>query len=129
MARSNAGRIVIVILRPRRRDLYKIRTILRWGASAKRCREGRALTPAEQSSLQLLIASKPGQIHGCCRVSCEWNGTRNQTAVITPVETEPWSPLPGLILQMGGLVEFLVVIDAENTARGRWGGSSSTDLG
>src|ERR1700758_2253603 len=99
MARSNAGRIVIVILRPRRRDLYKIRTILRWGASGKRCREGRALTPTEQSSLQLLIPRKPGQVHWTCRVGCKWNRTRNQSAVIAPVETEPRPPLPRLVLK------------------------------
>src|ERR1700739_4783313 len=49
VTRGDAGWIVIVILRARRR-YYQIRTILGWGASGERCREGRSFAPTEQSS-------------------------------------------------------------------------------
>ena len=43
------------------------------------------------------------------------SGTRNQSAVIAPVEPEPRRELASwdLVLQVGGLVELLVVVDAE----------------
>lgn len=120
VTRGDAGRIVIVIFRPRRRCLYKIRTILRWGARGKGCREGRALTPTEQSSLQLLIPSQAGQIHRSCRVGCKWNRTRHESAVVPPIEANPRPTLPGLILKVRRLIEFLVVINSEDAAgRGR----------
>ncbi len=37
----------------------------------------------------------------------------HQSAVVAPVEAEPWAALPGLILQVGRLVEFFVVVNAE----------------
>src|SRR5579862_1020176 len=56
-------------------------------------------------------------------------GAGDQAAVIAPVETNPGPALPGLILQMGGLVEFLVMIDPEGKAcRGGDGGSGAADL-
>jgi hypothetical protein len=119
VTRRYARRIAVVILRPRRRNLYMIRTILRWGASGKRCEECWALAPTEQSSLQVLIPSEPGQVHRSCRVGCEWNCTGNHAAIVPPIETNPRPSLAGLILQMGCLIELFVVINAENPAGGR----------
>ena len=125
MTRGDAGRIVIVILRPRRRDLYKIRTIKRRGARGKRCRECRTLAPTEQPSLQLLIPSEPGQVYWSRGVGCERNCTGHQSAVIPPIEANPRSTLPRLILEVRRLIEFLVMINSENAA-GRGGRSSGS---
>jgi hypothetical protein len=120
VTRSDPGRIVVVILRPRRRDLHKIRTVLRWGASGQRCREGRTLARTEQSSLQLLIPSESGQVYWSGSVACEWNCTRHDSAVVPPIETNPRPTLPRLILKVRRLIEFLVMINSENAAgRGR----------
>ena len=39
--------------------------------------------------------------------------TSHQSAVVSPVEPEPWTAMWKLILQVGGLIVFFVVIDAE----------------
>src|SRR5437016_2460283 len=114
MPRRNARRIVVVILRPRRRYLDKGRTILRWSAGGKRRRERRTLASTEQSSLQLLIPGKPGQVYWSCRISCERNCTGHQSAVVPPIDANPRPTLPRLVLQVGGLVELLVVVNSEN---------------
>ena len=44
-------------------------------------------------------------------------GPGHQAAVIAPVEAHPWAALPGLVLEVGGLVELLVVVDAEDSRR------------
>ena len=58
-SRGDALGIVVGVLRPRCRYLDQSRTILRWGTSGERCRECWVLAAAEQSSLKLLIRSKP----------------------------------------------------------------------
>src|SRR5208282_6166488 len=52
----------------------------------------------------------------------------DQTAVIPPVETSPRATLPGLILQVGCLVELFVVIDAEGEVGGGNRRACSADL-
>ena len=42
---------------------------------------------------------------------------RHQAAVIAPIETQPRPRFPGLVLQMSGLIEQLVVVDAEYGSR------------
>src|SRR6202035_5138065 len=56
------------------------------------------------------------------------NRTGHQTAVIPPVEAEPGAGLPSLVLHVGCLIEFLVVVDAKNSAGGRGSSTSSADL-
>ena len=41
--------------------------------------------------------------------------TRNQTAIMAPVEAQPRTPLPRLVLHMSGGVEYLVVIDSKHS--------------
>ena len=57
----------------------------------------------------------PGGIGGGLRaIAAEARSlASNQAAVVSPVETEPRTALPGLVLQVGRLIEFLVVVDAE----------------
>ena len=76
---------------------------------------------AEQSRLKLLIGAETGDIDNgvaACRAVCtvasrarRW--ASHQAAVISPVEANPWPRLPGLVLQVGGLVELFVVVNAE----------------
>src|ERR1700730_140785 len=99
--------------------------MLRWGASGKRCGECRALAPTEQSSLQLLIPSKPGQVYRSCRVGREGNCTGHHSTVVPPIETNPRPALPGLILEVRRLIKLLVVINSED-ATGRGGSSSGS---
>ena len=81
---------------------------------------------AKQSGLKLLIRTESGDIHdvrparaaGPSRpIGAIASRTRNragyQTAIIPPVEAEPRSALPWLILQMRRLVESFVMIDPE----------------
>src|SRR5271166_1096592 len=94
---------------------------------------------AVQPSFELLIGRELGNIH--YRVSSvrtvvaiaarARNRTRDQAAVEAPVETDPGSPFSDLILQVRGLVEILVVVNAEYAAGSRtgWGGSNSAHLG
>ena len=49
----------------------------------------------------------------CAIAAGAGNRTGDQTAVISPVEAEPRPALPRLVLQVRGLVEMFVVVDAE----------------
>ena len=49
----------------------------------------RVLASAKQSRLQLLVRGEPGQIHRSSRVGLRMVPTGDQTAVISPVETDP----------------------------------------
>ena len=53
----------------------------------------------------------------------------HQPAVIAPVEAQPRAALPRLVLNVGGRVKSLVVVDTEDTRRRRGSGSGSADLG
>src|SRR5208282_1147036 len=52
----------------------------------------------------------------------------HQTAIVPPVEAQPWAALPGLILKVGGLVELFVVVDAEGSPRSSHGRTSAANL-
>ena len=69
-----------------------------------------AWTGAEKPNRRLLIA---GEGEGRCKIR---HRAGNEAAVIPPVEANPWTTLPRLILQMRSLIELLVVIDAEHRA-------------
>src|SRR5580693_1143546 len=47
------------------------------------------------------------------------HGTGHQAAVIPPVEADPRSVLPGLVLDVSGLVKLFVVVDAEHLVDAR----------
>ena len=54
----------------------------------------------------------------------------DESAVVAPVEADPWPALPGcLVLHVRGHVIGFVVVDAENSCRRRGRGPGSRDLG
>src|ERR1700688_611588 len=132
---------MVVVLGTRRRDLQKLGSVLRCWAEAGRADwrgGGRKRAPAEQSCLELLIRRQFGNIHNrvspvrpvvaiTARARC---GTGDQTAVITPIETNPGSPLGKLILQVSCLIEPLIVVDTKYAGSAHAGrrGSDSADL-
>src|SRR5689334_237094 len=133
MAWRDAWRIVIVILGTRRGNGDSRRAVLRWRTRGQGRTQGGEHAPAEEASLDLLVSGQAGQIYWGRRVGCERNGARNQPAVITPVEAEPRAALPGLVLDVSGLIEFLVVVDAKGRdiaarCRARRNGASATKL-
>src|ERR1700690_669946 len=80
---------------------------------------------ARQSSLELLVWAQPGDIdrrvvtHRAVGAVAAGTGRRasHQAAVIPPVEGEPRPVLPRLVLQVGGLIEFFVVVNAKRSYR------------
>src|SRR6202050_4585552 len=80
-----------------------------------------------ESGLELLIRRKPGYIHDTVGTVGPVDAIASRAgrfsghlpAIVAPVETEPGSKFPGLVLKMGGLVELLIVIDAKDLATGR----------
>ena len=83
---------------------------------------------AEQPGLHLLVCRQHSQIDRRSRVTGEWNRTRQKAAIISPVETDPWAALPRLVLQMGCLIEFFIMVDAENASGCGRGCACSADL-
>ena len=92
----------------------------------RRSRSG-ANRAAEQSGLELLIRAEDRRVHhgvaarravGAVAAGAG-HRARHQAAVIAPVEAHPRAALPGLVLDVGGLVELLVVVDAEDPRRRR----------
>jgi hypothetical protein len=63
--------------------------------------------------LHLLIGAEPREVDRGVETGRIRHRARHQAAIIAPVKTDPWALLPRLILQVGGLVEFFVVVDAE----------------
>ena len=72
-----------------------------------------AIVAAEQTGLHLLICTKHGQINRRCRISRKGDSTSYRTAVIAPVEADPWPILPDLIPEMGCLIKLFIIIVAE----------------
>src|SRR5205807_5763146 len=118
VARCDTRRVVIIVLSSRRRNRYSRGAVLRWRASSQRRAQRGKHIPTEQPGLQLLVGGQPGQIDGRGCIRGKWNRTCNQSAVITPSESDPRSCLPGLILHMCRLVKFLVVVNPKNSAGG-----------
>ncbi len=56
----------------------------------------------------------PRKTQGRASVGANSVALSYQTAVISPVQSHPRPESPGLILQMGGLVEILIMIDTED---------------
>ncbi len=86
-----------------------------WNSSGI-CRGGRDRTDgaAEQSSLKLLIGAESRQVDRSGGICCKGHRTRYQSAIVSPVESEPRpAQLRWLILNVRCLVESFVVIDSE----------------
>src|SRR5258708_16128894 len=98
----------------------------RGGEVSRGCGGVGPVLPEDLPRLQLLVCRKPGQIHRSCRVRCEWNRTGDQSAIVPPVEPDPRSVFPGLVLQVRRLVKLFVVVDAEGRSALPYG-SSKTD--
>ncbi len=112
VARRNPRRIGIVVLGARRGQADERGPVLSRSAGGReRYGRGGMLAAAEQSSLELLIGGEAAQVNRSSVRHRHFAG--HQPAVVTPVETDPWSGLPGLILHVRGLVEAFVVVDAE----------------
>ena len=90
------------------------------------CRRGCMHGAAEETGLELLIGADAGRIYYVRAIGATGPGwpiraiatrarrwTGDKPAVVPPVEAEPRPALPRLILQVSGLVEFFVVVDAE----------------
>src|SRR5258706_8482373 len=130
MAWCDARRVVVVILLAGCGDPQQTGGELRRGARAGQSDGGRcAHTVTTEASLKFLVGSEASgrQIYDAAGVR-EWGRTCNQSAVVTPVETEPRPGVPGLILHVGCLVELLVMVDTEDSTRRRGSGSRSPQL-
>src|SRR6266566_915865 len=114
VACSDPRRIVIVILRSRSRYLEPRRPVKRGVACHQWSAQCGENAPAEETSLDLLVCGKPGEIHWRGAVPRKGNGTSHQAAVIAPIERHPGGAFPRLVLHVRGLLKALVVIDAEN---------------
>ena len=109
---------MVIVLGTCGRDLNKVRSKLRCGTRAGKSHSRRsAHAVARQSSLKLLIGSQTSKIDGTAGDVRERNRSCDPSAVISPIESKPWSALPGLILQVRCLIKLLIMIDAEDSAR------------
>src|SRR5215469_9017935 len=113
VSRLDARGILVVVLRPRRRNLQQAGAQQAGSAAGERQRECGAHASTSQSGLELLIGGEGREIDRGRRIGRERGGAGDQPAVVAPVEAHPGSLFPGLILQMGCLVETFVVINAE----------------
>src|SRR5215813_2344895 len=132
MARRDARRILVVVLRARCRNADERRTKQRRIAKSGGAdgTGGRGMhAAADETGLELLVGSEPGNVHGIYAVA-ERYGAGNEPAVISPIEADPRAALPRLILQVGGLVELFVVVDAEDTVAtlAYWRGADTAQL-
>src|ERR1035437_10175427 len=139
VARGDTGWIVVGIIGTCGRDAEELRAVLRrraktGGANGSR---GRGVgAAAEESGLKLLVGSQVGDVDDGARAigsivaiaSGAGHRAGDKAAIVTPVEAEPRTLFPGLILQVGRLVEMLVVIDAEHSTSGRGPGANAADL-
>src|SRR6516225_1285402 len=134
VARRDARRVLVGILSPRCGNCRESRTELRGRTRGRQGLSRCCRYPvADEPRLKLLICGELAEIDlktwiGGIRRGRERNGRGDLPTVIPPVESKPWTALPGLILQVGGLAELLVVIDAEHAARRRWRGTRSSQL-
>ena len=124
--RSDPRRIVIVILRSRRRYPKPRRPVLRRRTRDQWSGQRREDAPAEKPGLHLLVRAEAREIHWRCGVCCEGDSASHQAAVIAPIERHPRSAFPRLVLHVAGLLEVLVVVDAEHRSIA---GAQPADLG
>src|ERR1700728_23767 len=144
VSRRNARWILVVILGPRRGNGNVLGTVTRRGAQigAERRADGscgrRQHAAAEQPCLELLIGRYSRHVDEVIGATTGWavrtrlaaetrHGTRDQAAVVAPVEAKPRPSLPRLILDVRGLVEVFIVVDAKHR-RSPWRGANAADL-
>src|SRR6266851_2661197 len=135
MAWSDAGWIAVVALRPGRRYLHESGPELRPSTRAGETDSGSGSdTVTSEPSLKLLIGGEgtARKIHLTTSGACERYRARHQPAVITPVESDPRTRFPRLVLHVGGLVELFIVVDSERgdtaSATSRRNSAGSTKL-
>ena len=114
VARVDARRIVIVILRSRWRYLQPGRPVQRRVACNQRSAQRWGSAAAEEPSLYLLVRGEPREIHRRRGVPRKGNSASHKAAVVAPIESHPWAAFPRLVLRVRGLLKHLVVIDAKH---------------
>src|SRR6185437_11027441 len=92
------------------------------GAACQRLAEGRADAVAGQLNLRLLVGREVGEADGGDRVGCKGRVAGDHAAVVAPGESVPRAVGPGLVIQVGGLLKVLVVVDAEGLIGSESGG-------
>src|SRR5215472_1152152 len=85
----DARGILVVVLRPRRRNLHQAGAQLAGSAAGERRRECGAHACASQSGLELLIGGEGREIDRGRRIGREGSGAGHQAAVVAPVEAHP----------------------------------------
>src|SRR5690242_126898 len=108
VARGDAGRVQVGVECAGRRDANTLRAKIR---AVARCdwHAQRGLHSAAKESDGMLLVRRQRQ----CRCQVR-NMSRNLSAVIAPRERHPWSALLMLIADITGLLERLVMVDAEH---------------
>ncbi len=114
VSRVDAGRIVIVVLRSRRRYLEPCRPVERRVASDQWSAQRRENAAAKEASLHLLVRAETREIHRRRCVRRKRNSASHKPAVVAPSERHPWGAFQRLVLHVCGLLKVLVVIDAEH---------------
>src|SRR6266542_6886176 len=114
MSRRDAGRVVVVVHRPVRRNPHARGAAVRVGAGGQPFRRGGEGAAAKQPDLRLLIwrQRERGRKVG--------HRSRDEAAVIAPTEGDvrlDLLELMKLILYLSSLLERLVVINANNAFR------------
>ena len=142
VARQDAWRVVVVIFGPGGRDLDKFRAVLCCWAKidsqrgTERSGGSSSDTVADEPGLELLVGADNGSVYD--GIAAVWSVVAissrarhrscNQSAVITPVESDPGAAFPGLVLKMRGLFKILIVVNAENCPRRSRRGASPANL-
>src|SRR5215813_8287519 len=93
VAGRDPRRIMVIVFGSWRGNRDARRAKLRWRAAGQRRAQRGNNVAAEQSCLELLISSQAGEIDRSCAIGCEWNCAGDESAVIAPVEADPWSSL------------------------------------
>src|SRR4029077_12091635 len=116
MTRSDPRRITVIALRPWGRYLHESGPELRPSTRAGETDSwGCSNTVTGEPSLKLLIRGEAtaSEVHVTTSGSGKRYRTGHQPAVIAPVETDPRTYFPRLVLHVGCLVELFIVVDAE----------------
>src|SRR5262249_32718260 len=103
-------------------------SVLGWSACGQWCGQGRSRVAAEQSCLELLIRAQSCEVHRRGGIFRDRHSSSYESTIVTPVEDEPRAGFAKLILKMCGVLEPLVMIDAESSGGRRRCSSGSTDL-
>ncbi len=128
IAWTDARRIVIVILRSRCRYFTRVDPYCDGAQVVSGVVKRGMHASAKKPSLHLLVGGESSEIDRRGVDLCERNCSGHQTAVIAPIKANPRTGSPRLVLQVRGLVEAFVVVDAEGGAALSNGGAESAGL-